>query len=325
MRHEYYEGRKILVTGGAGFIGSHVIEALTESGANVVAAVGRLSASQPNNLKRVGSLSQLVELDLVAGDLRPILEKGAFDTIFHLAANTDFLRSVEHPRMDLEKNVLGTFNLLETLRTVSPHSRLVFASSAYTFGETGNTPIREEAPQNPKYPYGVSKLACEHYVRIYASLYSLRTVTARLFSVYGPRLRKYVVYDLMNNLHENPSELFIHGDGTQVRDMNHVANVVEAILLIARKAKLEGESYNVASGEQVSIRELATMLCRTMGVKPKFVFSGQIRAGETQKWFPDHSRLLALGYQNRVSLADGLADTVEWFRRQLEEAEIESS
>ena len=96
--------------------------------------------------------------------------------------------------------------------------------------------------------------------------------------------------------------------------MNHVANVVQALLLIGLEAKLEGESYNVASGEQISIGGLAKSICRSMGLSPKFLYSGQVRAGEAQKWYPNHTRLLSLGYENRISLRDGLADTVAWFR-----------
>lgn len=321
MKNEYKE-RKVLVTGGAGFIGSHLVEMLIDRGANVVTAVDSLCTGRLSNLAAVRDQTELMKLDLTSDDLRPVLKKGSFDTIFHLAANANVNKSVEDPGMDLRKNVLGTFNLLEAVREVSPQSRIVFTSSATVYGEGVHTPINEDDPKIPESPYGVSKLACEHYIRIYATLYSLRTATARMFSVYGPRLRKQVLYDLMCKLNKNPNELFIHGDGTQVRDMNHVFNVAEAILLIARKAKLQGESYNVASGDQVSIRQLAEMLCHAMGLKPKFVFSGQVRAGETQKWFPDYSRLLALGYQNQVSLVGGLANTVEWFRREIAEGEL---
>ena len=315
--NDSYAGRPVLVTGGAGFIGSHLVENLLEHRAEVLTVVDSLTTGRLGNLAAVESRTTIEKLDIVTEDLGPILRQGKFETIFHLAGNAHVNHSVDNPRMDMEKNVLGTFRLLEAVREHAPSTRVVFTSSATVFGEGVRTPIQENDPTVPESPYGVSKLACEHYVRLFARLYGLRTATARLFSVYGPRLRKQAVYDLMCKIHQNSDELFLHGDGTQVRDMNHVVNVTDALLTIARNATLEGESYNVAAGEQVTIRELAEKLCETMGVKPRFVFSGSVRPGETQKWFPDHTRLLDLGYKNRVSLSEGLRDTVAWFRAEV--------
>jgi UDP-glucose 4-epimerase len=310
-----YAGRPVLVTGGAGFIGSHLVETLIEHGAEVLTVVDSLSTGRLSNLSAVASQIQIEKIDIVREDVGPILRAGDFDTVFHLAGNAHVNNSVDDPRMDMEKNVLGTFKLLESIREHSPATRVVFTSSATVYGEGLRTPIFEDDPKSPESPYGVSKLTCEHYVRLFASLYGLRTATARLFSVYGPRLRKQAVYDFMCKIHRDSSELFLHGDGTQVRDMNHVSNVVHALLTISRKARLEGESYNVAAGDPVNIRDLAERLCEAMGVTPRMVFSGKVRPGETQKWYPDHTRLLDLGYSNRVSLAEGLKDTVEWFHR----------
>jgi UDP-glucose 4-epimerase len=308
-----FAGRPVVVTGGAGFIGSHLVEMLVGLGADVLTVVDSLSTGSLSNLREVDSEITIERLDLVHDDLRPTLESTQFDTLFHLAGNANVNRSVEDPRMDLENNLLCTFRVLEAIRDASPDTQIVFTSSATVYGEGPGVPIREDHPKIPESPYGVSKLACEHYLRLFARLYGLKTATVRLFSVYGPRLRKQVVYDFMCKLRENPDELFIYGDGTQVRDMNHVANVVEALLLISRRAAMEGEVYNVASGEPVTILELAHGLCAAMGLRPEFAFSGEVRPGETQKWVPDPKKLFDLGYRNRVSLAEGLADTASWF------------
>ena len=313
MNDVSYAGRPVLVTGGAGFIGSHLVETLLDHGAEVLTVVDSLSSGRLSNLSAVHSRISIRQLDLVQHDLDPLLREGRFDTLFHLAGNAHVNKSVDDPRMDFERNVVATFRVLEAVRRASPDTRVVFTSSATVYGEGSNDPIREEDPKRPVSPYGASKLACEHYVRLYSSLFGLRTATARMFSVYGPRLRKQAVYDFMRKIHRDPSELFIHGDGTQVRDMNHVSNVTSALLVIAREAALEGESYNVAAGDTVTIRSLAERLTRAMGVEPRLVFSGEVRPGETQKWLPDRRKLLDLGYQNRVSLESGLRQTVEWF------------
>jgi nucleoside-diphosphate-sugar epimerase len=123
----------------------------------------------------------------------------------------------------------------------------------------------------------------------------------------------------MCKLHDNPNELFLHGDGAQVRDFNHVKNIVDALLTVAERGRLEGEVYNVAADETVDIQTLAKMICDRMDVSPRFVYSGEIRPGETQRWYADISRLRSLDYQPRIKLADGLSDTVAWFKRETDE------
>jgi nucleoside-diphosphate-sugar epimerase len=121
----------------------------------------------------------------------------------------------------------------------------------------------------------------------------------------------------MRKAKENREELFIYGDGTQARDLNHVTNVVDAILLVHEAGPGAGDVYNVAAGETVAIRDLAAMICAELGVQPRFVYSGEVRAGEAQRWYADGSRLAALGYRPGIRLAEGLADTVAWFQREL--------
>jgi nucleoside-diphosphate-sugar epimerase len=134
--------------------------------------------------------------------------------------------------------------------------------------------------------------------------------------VYGPRLRAHVVYDLMRKVRDDPHELRIEGDGTQVRDFVHVSGAVQAFLTVAERAPLAGEAYNVASGEPVTIRDLAGLICERMGVRPRFAYTGLVASGVSQQWSADLSRLSALGYQPPLRLKEGLDDTAAWFRRQ---------
>jgi UDP-glucose 4-epimerase len=302
---------KSIVTGGAGFIGSHLVEALLRRGARV-AVIDDLSSGRAENLAAVGDRVELARVDLAREDARPPLA-GA-DTVFHLAGYADIPRSVHEPRRDFEKNAMATLNLLEAVREAAPLARVLFASSAAVYGVGSERPLREDDPPAPAAPYGVSKMAAERYVEIYARLYRLRTASLRLFPVYGPRLRAHVVYDLMRKLRDDPEELRIEGDGTQVRDFVHVSGAVEAFLTVAERAPLGGEAYNVASGEPVTIGDLATLICERMGVRPRFSYSGLVASGVSQRWSADLSRLRALGYRSPVTLAEGLRGTVEWFR-----------
>jgi UDP-glucose 4-epimerase len=308
-------GPAVLVTGGAGFIGSHLVEALLHRGAQIT-ILDNLSSGSQANLAGVIDRVDLRRLDLRCDDLRPLLAERGFETIFHLAGNADIPFSVQHPRQDFETNLVTTLNLLEAVREASPPARLIFASSATVYGGASVVPQTEDSPTVPIAPYGVSKLAAERYVAVYARLHGLRTASVRLFSMFGPRLHKQVVYDLMCKIQENPRELFIHGDGTQTRPLTYVADAVQALLVVAQGAALQGEVYNVAGKDTVSIGHLAEMICQRMGVKPRFVYSGSVRPGDAEHWDADISRIKALGYRPYTSLAEGLAETVAWFRRE---------
>jgi UDP-glucose 4-epimerase len=267
------------------------------------------------NLREVPDQVNIHRLDLLGDDVRQLLAEHDFDTIFHLAGHADVPASVQNPRQDLERNLIPTFNLLQAVRESAPRARVIFASSAAVYGEGAGGSLLEDQPTVPIAPYGVTKLAAERYLDVYARLFAMRAASLRLFPVYGPRSRKQVVYDLIRKVHENPEELFIHGDGTQIRDLSHVANVVEAFLLVADRAPLRGEVYNVSAGEPTTIGNLARVICEKMNTTPRFVYSGDVRPGDAQRWVADTGRLRKLGYRPRLSLDEGLADTVAWFRR----------
>jgi len=297
-------------------MGSHLVDALVAAGARVTVA-DNLVTGDRRNLADVADRIDLHKLDLVHDDVRPLLAASEPETIFHLAAASYVPASVEDPRTDLENNIIATFNLLQAVRETTPAARVVHTSSAAVYGQGAGVPLHEDDPTFPVSPYGVSKLAAERYVAVFAGVYGLHTANVRLFPVYGPRLRKQVVYDLMCKVHANPEELFIIGDGTQVRDFTHAGDIVASLLIVADASEGRGEIYNVAADEPVTIAELATMICERMGVAPRFVYSGDVRAGEAQRWLADASRMATLGYRQRIALEDGLSDTVAWFRRDI--------
>jgi UDP-glucose 4-epimerase len=302
---------RALVTGGAGFIGSHVVEALIADAA-AVTVVDNLSTGTLDNLSAVRNRVTVARLDIARDDIDGLLSGGSFDTIVHAAGNANIPTSVSNPQRDLEDNALATLRLLESIRRVSPGSRLVNISSATVYADTGGAPMAEDDPKGPVSPYGVSKLAGELYVANYAQIHGLRACNVRVFSVFGPRLRKQVVWDFMTRLAHDPNKLTIHGDGSERRNPTHVSNIVSSILLAARAAKMTGEAYNVGSRDSVSIAELARDIAAAMDVDPA-IEVGQAQKGHARAWVADIGRIEAMGYQPKIGYHEGLRETVEWF------------
>lgn len=306
-------GSAVLVTGGAGFIGSHLVEHLVATGASVT-VVDNLSTGSLEHLQTV-----LPKVKLVAGDLGDILRLKRVDLndyacVFHLAANSYIPPSVANPAFDFHENLQNTFELLEGLRQSTNAPRLVNVSSAAVYGNPVSLPIRETDPTVPIAPYGVSKLAGERYVGVYSQLYGIRAVTVRLFSIYGPRQRKQVVYDFFSKLRTSPGRLEILGDGSQARDFTYVSDVVQALVLVATRAPNRGEVYNVASGTTHTIAELVEACCEVCGLTPEIAYSGRVRPGDAEKWVVDITRLKELGFEPRANLEKGLAAIHDWYR-----------
>jgi len=312
-----FNEKHILVTGGAGFIGSHLVERLVATGARVT-VIDNLSTGKLDNLcsvlprieLRVGDLGDLLQLDLVRLD--------DYDYVFHVAANAYIPPSVENPHFDFHMNLYNPLLLLERLRQSKCAPRLVNISSAAVYGNPMRLPIQEPDPTVPISPYGVSKLATERYVAVYCQLYGLRATSLRLFSVYGPRQSKQVIFDLVRKLEADPLKLQVLGNGTQARDFTHVLDVTQAMMLAATRAPGQGETYNVASGTTYTIAELVSKLSQLCHATPQVVYSGQVRPGDAERWEVDISQLKRLGFEASVSLEQGLASVLEWYRQHVQ-------
>ncbi len=307
------EGRKVLVTGGAGFIGSHLVDELVARGCRVT-VVDNLMTGRLENLAESMDKIDFRKVDILSDEIYPILHSGGFEYIFHLAANAYVPPSVADPEYDFNNTLLTTFRLLEFIRKNNYPAVFVANSSAAIYGSPTRMPIDESFPPDPISPYGVSKLALENYIKVFAQLYGIRGASLRLFSAYGPRQHKQIIYDFMVKLTRNPHELEILGDGTQMRDIVYVKDVVQALIVIAENGALKGEYYNVATGQGYTTREVAQIMCELMGIQPHFRFTGKVRAGDADKWIANIDRLKAIGYVPRYTLRDGLKETIEWFR-----------
>ena len=175
-------------------------------------------------------------------------------------------------------------------------------------------PILETDPILPISPYGAGKLALERYVYVYSKLYGLRAASLRFFSVYGPRQCKQIIYDQIKKLSGNPNEVEVLGDGTQVRDLLYVEDLVEAMLIVSEQAPLSGEVYNVASGQGHTTREIVETIAQCMDLRPKLNFTGSVRPGDPDKWVACIDRLRELGFSPRISLEEGIDRTARWYR-----------
>ena len=308
-------GRQVLVTGGAGFIGSHLVDALLARG-DRVRILDDLSTGQHTNPDAELMIGDVAEVDVVAQAAAGV------EVVFHHAAHRAVLRSVEHPLATDRANTFGTLNLLKASMDAEVR-RVVNASSSSVYGGAEQLPTPTDAPLLPRSPYAVSKVAGEHYCRVFAELYGLETVTLRYFNVYGPRQRPDSRYAaviplfIRALLEGEPPE--VHGDGTQSRDFTYVEDVVAANLAAA-DAPVErcgGRAFNVAGGRPYSLVELLEILERTTGrsLEPRFTAP---RPGDVRHtWADIDSAADAFGYRPAIGFEEGLARTVDWFRGQL--------
>jgi UDP-glucose 4-epimerase len=255
--------KKILVTGGAGFIGSHLVDMLVEKGA-LVTVIDNLSTGKLVNLKKSGKAITFRQVDILdARRISQIVKEN--EIIFHLAANADVPRSVRDPKHDFDTNIVGSFNLLKSA-VDAKIEKFIFASSAAVYGNPEYTPIDEKHPTNPISPYGASKLAIEFLGRSYLNTYGLPFVTMRIFNTYGERQPRYVMFDLLKKLYKDSSQLEVLGTGKQLRDYSYVLDTAKAFILAAEKAK-GGDIYNIAGGKPISIRDVVTHILDTLEIK----------------------------------------------------------
>ncbi len=313
--------RRVILTGCAGFVGSHLAESLTGKGVFVI-GVDNLSNGYVENLEQVDKdLFEFHEMDVRSDEFREFIRTQEFDTFLHFAANAYVPPSVENPEYDFENNLVATFRLLETLRNLKTTSKVITVSSAAVYGDPVKLPMHEEDPIDPISPYGVSKLGIEKYTEVFSRIYGIKTLSLRLFSTYGPRQKKQIVYDFIKKLHQSPEELVILGDGTQQRDMIFVKDVVNAVLVLLDNAPFNGETYNVATGQSVTTLEIGQAVSSAMGLSPKMIFTGSIRRGDPHKWLADIGKLKSVGFNLRYSFMQGVQETVAWSIKEISQSQ----
>jgi UDP-glucose 4-epimerase len=310
---------KMLVTGGAGFIGSHLVDRLVQEGHDVT-VLDNLAMGLESNLSSVRQRIRFVQGDL--RDMDTVRECAAGqDVIFHLGALGSVPRSINDPVTSNNVNVGGTLNVLVAAKDAKVR-RVIYASSSSVYGDTPVLPKVETMPSKPLSPYAMSKLAAEEYCRIFHHVYGLETVALRYFNVFGPRQRpdsEYaaVIPKFITAILEGQSPT-VNGDGGQSRDFTYVANNVSANILAADApaAQVAGKAFNIACNTQYSLLELIQGINRLLGTNVSPVF-GPPRPGDVRDSRADvNAAQQAFGYKPLVSFQNGLAITVEAFRDQ---------
>jgi len=262
------KARFALVTGGAGFLGSHLVDRLVLEGWSV-RIVDNFSSGRMENVEHH---RENRKVEILRGDLKSPKEVEEavrdVDVVFHYAANPEVRVSTTNPDIHFNENVVATFNLLEAMRK-NDVKQLVFASSSSVYGEPESIPVSEDAPIKPVSVYGASKAACEALIHAYCNLYGLEAVVLRYANVIGPRLRHGVVYDFIVKLYKNPKQLEILGDGTQKRSYIYIDDAVEATLIAYNRTarRRQFEVYNVGSEDYITVKDVADIAVETMGLK----------------------------------------------------------
>jgi UDP-glucose 4-epimerase len=305
-----------LVTGGAGFIGSHLVEALVAAG-KPVRVFDDFSTGMRENLTHIRPAPEVVTGDLgeaeaVAGAMAGV------DVVYHLGALASVARSVENPAATHRVCTTGTLNVLDAARKAGAR-RVVYAASSSAYGGLSDPNGQaEDAPVNPLSPYAAAKLAGEMYLQAFASTYGIEAVALRFFNIFGPRQRADSPYSgviaLFTAAMAADKAPVVHGDGLQSRDFTYVTNAVQALRRAADTPGVSGRVYNVGVGASITVLDLVAALNRLMGksLQPSF---GPARAGDVRYSRADISRARnELGYAPEVTFPDGLAHTLRWYR-----------
>jgi len=295
----------VLVTGGAGFIASHLSDRLVMEGHSVT-VIDNLSAGKREN---VNSSCRLVIQDIK----KPLSGLGKAEAVFHFAADPEVKSSASDPLSSFENNVLGTYNVLEWCRK-NDAKQLVFASTSTVYGETKILPTPEGHPFFPISNYGASKAACESYICSYAHTYGIKSTALRYANIFGERSTHGVIHDFFQKLKKDPKKLEILGNGLQEKSYLHVSDAINATLLAWKKQTGKFDVFNVGSEHKHSVNEIAKLVSRELGISPTLSYTGGERgwSGDVKSMLLDISKLKKLGWAEQLSFEEGLHDYIIW-------------
>jgi len=306
-----------LVTGAAGFIGSHLAEKLTDHQVRVI-ALDNLSSGDRNNIGNT-------RVEFVHGDVRDselvdaLVKKSSI--VFHLAEYIPQSRdygvghvikySTENPLLDFDVGCRASLILLEKCRKYK--KKMVLASSAAVYGRSASALLKEETPKLPSSPYGASKLCAEIYLTLYSRLYDLPTAVVRFFNVYGPRQSKYLMYDMLCKLTKSPERIELLGTGQEERDFVFVEDAVDATILVANNQDRIGEVFNVGTGTATSTESVAEQILGILGIHADVKFTQTSWKGDINRLVADAAKIRSIGFEPRYDMKDGLRELVRWY------------
>lgn len=306
---------KILITGGAGFIGSHLIDKLIEKNGEVI-VLDNLSTGKIDNIQNHfnNSKFKFFEIDLVKDNIDSYFKDT--EEVWHLAANPDVRAALKDTKIDLEQNFLATYNILEAMRR-NDVKKIYFTSSSTVYGLAKKIPTPENSPLEPISLYGATKLACEALISAYCNTFDLKSVIFRLANVIGPRSSHGVIFDFVNKLRKNQKELEILGDGKQKKSYIYIDDCIDAMLIGARKSSKNFEIFNIGSEEWITVKEIAEIVCKKMNLKPRFKFTGGKAGwkGDVHLMLLDINKIKKLGWKPRTSIKDAIEKTIDFLNQ----------
>jgi len=307
---------RILVTGGAGFIGSHIIDRLLSKGHEVVALDNLDTYYDPELKKRNIALFQgNPKFEFINGSIldRPLLDRTlstGVKYIYHEAAQAGVRASVENPFKPHEINGTGILHLLESA-VRHDVKKFINASSSSVYGTVVYLPFDEKHPNIPVSPYGATKVLAEHYCRIYHEIYGLETISLRYFTVFGPRMRPDLAINIFTHRALKNEDIEIFGDGKKTRDFTYITNIVDANMTVMDKGT---GAYNIGSGERVSINELVEKIIRITDSSSKIIHSETVKGDAIHTWADISKAKKELEYEAKVPLDEGLKRYIDWVK-----------
>ncbi len=291
---------KILIVGSRGFIGSHCVDFFSKEhevwGCDVI-----LDYSTPN----------YISIDAVDSDFQNLFQQLKFDVCINCSGAASVPFSLEKPFNDFKLNALNVFKLLEAIRLHAPECKFITMSSAAVYGNPETLPIREDDKCKPVSPYGFHKVMAEMICEEYNRYWGVKTCCLRIFSAYGPRLKKQLFWDMYNKV-KTQSNLILWGTGRESRDFIYVRDLVKIIDLIIKKGAFEGNIYNAANGEQRRIVEVAEIFVKILGTDTTINFNNEVRKGDPLNWEADISAIKTMGYTQSYTLEQGITEYVDW-------------
>ena len=303
--------KKLLITGVAGFLGRAIARYFSQKGYILYGIDSLVVENAPSSV-----LEEYASLELPDERFADLLDKWQPDFCVHCAGRASVPHSMNNPVADFENGPVLTFSVLDALRRISPKSAFIFLSSAAVYGEPVSLPISEGQSPAPVSAYGYHKYQSEIVCQEFAKLFGLRTASARIFSAYGPGLRRQVIWDIISKVLTQP-EVILQGTGEESRDFIHAVDIASALENVISSAPLRGEVYNVASGRETTIAALAELILAALGLEKKLDFSGNIPPGTPKNWRADIRNIQRLGFISQVSLEQGIESFTVWCRREV--------
>lgn len=297
---------RILIIGSEGFIGSHLVNHYLNKGWVVLGTDLTMTSRHPINYQCFNDGDDGYE---------QLIQEGSFDHCVNAAGNGDVNFSVTHPFDDFRANTLMTIKLLEALRKQAPDCKYLHISSAAVYGNPVKLPVTEQDTIDPISPYGWHKFLAEQSCKEYHQVYGIRCAIIRPFSVYGPGLKKQLLWDVFCRSKNQAGPLELWGSGAETRDFIYIDDLVHAVDVIFSHSDMNASVYNVASGEMTPIATIVPMLLTALGQSPEIYFNGNIRKGNPHQWKADISKLKNLGYHPTTKLDAGILKLADWMQQ----------